>query len=64
MAGGVVDELHLVQAPVLPGGSERLFEGLGGAVAGCSCAEFAPSRSVTRVRLRRPRSEVFDTMES
>jgi dihydrofolate reductase len=38
--------------------------GSGGAVAGCSCAEFAPSHSVTRVRLRRPRSEVFDTMES
>jgi len=48
---------------VLLGGGERLFEGLGPALEGWTCVEFAPSASVTHVRLRRP-STVFDTMEA
>jgi hypothetical protein len=38
--------------PVLLGSGERLFEGLGSAVAGWTCVEFAPSASVAHVRLR------------
>jgi dihydrofolate reductase len=64
LRAGLVDELHLVQVPVLLGGGERLFEGLGGAVDGWTCVEFAASRSATHVRLRRPGSPVFDTMEA
>ena len=39
--------------PVLLGGGERLFEGLGNALDGWGCVEFAPSESVTHVVLRR-----------
>ena len=59
---GPVDELHLV-VPVLLGGGERLFEGLGTALDGWTRAEFAPSGSVAHVRLRR-RPADFDTMEA
>ncbi len=38
--------------PVLLHGGERLFGGLGDAVDGWRCVEFAPSASVTHVRLR------------
>jgi len=61
---GLLDELHVVVVPVLLGGGERLFEGLGNAVDGWTCVEFVPSRSVTHVRLRRPGPVVFDTMEA
>jgi dihydrofolate reductase len=49
----LVDELHLAVVPVLLHGGERLFEGLGNALDGWSCVEFAPSTAVTHVRLRR-----------
>ena len=39
--------------PVLLGSGERLFGDLGTALDGWRCAEFAPSASVTHVRLRR-----------
>ena len=58
---GLVDELHLVVVPVLLGSGERLFEGLGTALDGWTCVEFAPSMSVTHVRLRRGSAD-FDTM--
>jgi dihydrofolate reductase len=53
LRAGLVDELHLVVVPVLLHGGGRLFENLDGALAGWSCVEFAPSRAVTHVRLRR-----------
>jgi dihydrofolate reductase len=57
---GLLDELHVV-VPVLLGGGERPFDGLGDALTGWRCVEFAPSASVTHVRLRH-QPAVFDTM--
>jgi hypothetical protein len=37
---------------VVLGDGERLFDNLGDALDGRRCVEFAPSRSVTHVRLR------------
>jgi len=53
LRAGLLDELHLAVVPVLLGDGERLFEGLGSAVDDWTCVEFAPSRSVSHVRLRR-----------
>jgi dihydrofolate reductase len=53
LRAGLVDELHLVVVPILLGAGERLFDNLDGALDGWECVEFAPSRSVTHVRLRR-----------
>jgi dihydrofolate reductase len=63
LRAGLLDELHVVVVPVLLGGGERLFEGLGTALDGWACVEFVPSRSVTHVRLRRGAAD-FDTMEA
>jgi dihydrofolate reductase len=54
LRAGLVDELHVVVVPVLLGSGERLFDNLDGALDGWECVEFAPSASVTHVRLRRP----------
>jgi len=51
VAAGLVDELHVVVVPLLLGAGERLFEGSGW--DGWRCVEFAPSSTVTHVRLRR-----------
>jgi dihydrofolate reductase len=59
---GLLSELHVVVVPVLLGGGERLFDGLGSAMEGWLCVEFVPSRSVAHVRLRRPGAADFDTM--
>jgi dihydrofolate reductase len=48
---GLLDEIHVVVVPVLLGAGERLFGDP--ADAGWRCVEFAPSRSVTHVLLRR-----------
>jgi dihydrofolate reductase len=53
LRAGLLDDLHLVVVPILLGSGERLFEGLGAAMDGWTCVEFAPSRSVAHVRLRR-----------
>jgi dihydrofolate reductase len=52
LRAGLLDELHLAVVPVLLGGGERLFEDLGPSLDGWRCVEFAPSMSVTHVRLR------------
>jgi dihydrofolate reductase len=53
LRAGLLDELHVAVVPVLLGGGERLFEGLGTALDGWGCVEFVPSASVAHVRLRR-----------
>ncbi len=53
LAAGLLDELHVAVVPVLLGSGERLFGGLGTALDGWDCVEFAPSARVTHVRLRR-----------
>ena len=64
LRAGLLSELHLVVVPVLLGGGERLFDGLGSATEGWRCVEFVPSRSVAHVRLRRPGAADFDTMDA
>ena len=61
LRAGLLDELHLAVVPVLLGGGERPFDGLGSALADWQCVEFAPSRAVAHVRLRRAAAD-FDTM--
>ena len=61
LRAGLLDELHLAVVPILLGSGERLFEGLGNAVDDWTCVEFAPSTTVSHVRLRRERGD-FDTM--
>jgi dihydrofolate reductase len=53
LRAGLLDDVHLAVVPVLLGGGERLFEGLGAALDGWACVEFRPSPSVAHVRLRR-----------
>jgi dihydrofolate reductase len=53
LRAGLVDELHVAVVPVLLGGGERLFEGLGDALDGWRIVEFAPSAAAAHVRLRR-----------
>jgi dihydrofolate reductase len=64
LRAGLVDELHVVVVPILLGGGERLFDDLGTALDGWTCVGFAPSRSVTHMRLRGPARRDFDTMEA
>lgn len=61
LRAGLLDELHVVVVPVLLGDGERLFDDLGDALDGWRQVEFAPSRSVVHVRLRRDAAD-FDTM--
>ncbi len=53
LRAGLLDEIHVAVVPVLLGAGERLFEGVGPALGGWRCVEFAPSSSVAHVRLRR-----------
>lgn len=53
LKAGLVDELHLVQVPLLLGQGERLFEGLGGVEDKYECVEFVPSKSVSHLRIVR-----------
>jgi dihydrofolate reductase len=50
---GLMDDLHVVIAPVLLGGGERLFDHLGGGLDGYECVEFVSSPAAARVRLSR-----------
>jgi dihydrofolate reductase len=53
LRAGLLDEVHVAVVPVLLGGGERLFEGLGTSLDDWRCVEFAPSAAVTHFRLRR-----------
>ena len=53
LRAGLLDELHLALVPILLGGGERLFDEPTGPLDDWTCVEFAPSASVTHVRLRR-----------
>jgi dihydrofolate reductase len=53
LRAGLLDEIHVAVVPVLLGSGERLFDGVGPALEGWRCVEFAPSASVAHVRLRR-----------
>jgi dihydrofolate reductase len=53
LRAGLLDEIHVAVVPVLLESGERLFEGVGPALEGWRCVEFAPSASVAHVRLRR-----------
>jgi dihydrofolate reductase len=48
---GLIDELHLVQVPLLLGQGERIFEGLGGVEDLYECVEFTPSQAVSHLRI-------------
>ena len=51
LKAGLIDELHLVQVPMLFGQGERIFEGLGGVEDLYECVEFTPSKAVTHLRI-------------
>ena len=51
LKAGLIDELHLVQVPLLMGQGERIFEGLGGVEDRYECVEFTPSQAVTHLRI-------------
>ena len=49
----LVDEMHVAIAPVLLGGGERLFGGLGDAAAGYECDELVKGESAVHARVVR-----------
>ena len=51
---GLVDEMHLVIAPTLLGGGERVFDNLGADVGGLQVVEMVSSPAVLHVRLAKP----------
>jgi dihydrofolate reductase len=51
---GLVDEMHLVIAPTLLGGGERVFDNLGPDAGGLQVVEMVSSPAVVHVRLARP----------
>lgn len=53
LKAGLIDEMHLVQVPVLLGQGERVFEGLGGVESLYECVEFTPSKAVSHLRIVR-----------
>ncbi len=55
LTAGLVDELHLVIAPVLLGSGERLFADTSGVQNGYECVELVTSRAVAHVQLARRR---------
>ncbi|MCX6154185.1 MAG: dihydrofolate reductase family protein [Candidatus Kapabacteria bacterium] len=53
LKAGLIDELHLVQVPILFGQGERIFEGLGGIEDQYECKKFIPSNSVSHIIIGR-----------
>jgi dihydrofolate reductase len=53
LRAGLLDEMHIAIVPRLLGGGERLFDGLGGALAGYEIAEFATSPAAAHAVLAR-----------
>jgi dihydrofolate reductase len=53
LRAGLIDELHLVIAPVLLGRGERFFDHLDGGPAGYECVELVSTPAVVHVRLAR-----------
>jgi len=51
LKAGLIDELHLVQVPLLLGQGERIFEDLGGIEKRYECVEFSPSKAVSHLRI-------------
>ncbi len=51
LKAALIDELHLVQVPLLLGQGERIFEGLGGVEDLYECVEFTPSKAVSHLRM-------------
>ena len=51
LKAGLIDELHLVQVPLLMGQGERIFEDLGGVEQRYECVEFTPSPAVSHLRI-------------
>jgi dihydrofolate reductase len=54
LAAGLVDEMLISLVPVLLGGGERLFEGLGDDLHGLALAETVVAPGVTHLKLTRP----------
>jgi dihydrofolate reductase len=53
LRAGLIDDMHLVIAPILLGGGERLFDHLDGGPDGYECVELVSSPSVAHVRVSR-----------
>lgn len=51
LKAGLIDELQLVQVPLLLGQGERVFEGLGGVEDLYECVEFTPSKAVSHLKI-------------
>jgi dihydrofolate reductase len=61
LRAGLIDDLHLVIAPVLLGDGERLFDQLDGGAAGYECVELISSPAATHARLSRVGSSPLAT---